>query len=94
MKTNLLVNLIVATSFAFSTAAVAQTTEVTGTVLAVTSSKITVQKGKEVWEINRARSTNVTGELKVGATVTIKCNAPDAQKKEGAGVPTPAAPSQ
>ena len=34
-------------------------------------SMIAVQKGKERWEIARDSSTKVTGDLKVGAKVTI-----------------------
>ena len=86
--------LLVAVSLALSNAAVADTTQMTGTVLAVAPTSITVQKGKEVWVIKRGPSTKVSGDLKVGATVTVNYNAPDAQKKEGAGVPTPSAPSQ
>jgi hypothetical protein len=33
---------------------------------------ITVQKGKDRWEITRDASTKVTGDLKVGAKVTIE----------------------
>jgi cytochrome c1 len=46
--------------------------QVTGPVLEVTNSKIVVQKGKEKWEIARTADTKVTGDLKVGATVTIE----------------------
>jgi hypothetical protein len=45
--------------------------QVTGPVLELTDSVITVQKGKEKWEIARDASTKVTGALKVGAKVTI-----------------------
>jgi hypothetical protein len=54
----------------------------TGQIIALTSDKITVQKGKEVWDINLSASTKVTGDKKVGSTVTVTYNAPDAQKKE------------
>ena len=46
--------------------------QVTGPVLEVTDSKIVVQKGKEKWEIARTPDTKVTGDLKVGAKVTIE----------------------
>ncbi len=46
--------------------------QVTGPVLEVTDSKIVVQKGKERWEIARTPDTKVTGDLKVGAKVTIE----------------------
>ena len=46
--------------------------QVTGPVLEVTDTKIVVQKGKEKWELSRSSDTKVTGDLKVGATVTIE----------------------
>jgi len=46
--------------------------QVTGPVLEVTDSKIVVQKGKEKWEIARTPDTKVTGDLKVGAKVTVE----------------------
>ena len=46
--------------------------QVTGPVLELTDSKIVVQKGKEKWEITRTPDTKVTGELKVGAKVTVE----------------------
>ncbi len=65
----LLFVIILFASFAF-----AGTTsyQVTGPVLAVTDNSITVQKGKEKWEIARDKDTKVTGDLKVGSKVTIK----------------------
>jgi hypothetical protein len=65
-----------------SSAAFAQTAQMTGQIIALTSDKITVQKGKEVWDINLSASTKVSGDKKVGSTVTVTYNAPDAQKKE------------
>ena len=53
-------------------AAAPKTYQVTGPVLAVTDGTITVQKGTEKWEIGRDASTKITGELKVGAKVTIE----------------------
>jgi len=52
-------------------AADAKTYQVTGPVLALTPTTITVQKGDDKWEIARTKDTKVTGELKVGAKVTI-----------------------
>ena len=46
--------------------------QVTGPVLAVTATSITVQKGKDPWTVSRDANTQVTGDLKVGAKVTIK----------------------
>lgn len=45
--------------------------QVTGPVLEVKDTSITVQKGKEKWEIARDKDTKITGDLKVGAKVTI-----------------------
>jgi hypothetical protein len=48
-----------------------KTYQVTGPVLEVTDSTITVQKGKEKWQLARNKDTKVTGDLKVGDKVTI-----------------------
>ena len=45
--------------------------QVTGPVLEVTPTTITVQKGSEKWELARTDSTKIKGELKVGSKVTI-----------------------
>jgi hypothetical protein len=45
--------------------------QVTGPVLAVTPTTITVQKGDEKWEIGRSKNTKLTGDPKVGSKVTI-----------------------
>ena len=45
--------------------------QVTGPILEVTDASITVQKGKEKWQLARNKDTKVTGDLKVGAKVTI-----------------------
>jgi hypothetical protein len=58
--------LFVSVSFAGTTSY-----QVTGPVLEVKDNSITVQKGKEKWEIARDKDTKVTGDLKVGAKVTI-----------------------
>lgn len=52
--------------------AAVKTYQVTGPVLAVTADSITVQKGSDKWEIARDASTKITGDLKVGAKVTIE----------------------
>jgi RNase P/RNase MRP subunit p29 len=46
--------------------------QVTGPVLQVTDDLIVVQKGNDKWEIARDAATKITGELKVGSTVTIQ----------------------
>jgi hypothetical protein len=57
--------------FAGAAWAADKTYQVTGPILEVTDTTITVQKGKEKWEIARTKDTKVTGDLKVGAKVTI-----------------------
>jgi len=52
-------------------AADAKSYQVTGPVLALTATTITVQKGEEKWELARNANTKVQGDLKVGAKVTI-----------------------
>jgi LysM repeat protein len=52
-------------------AADAKTYQVTGPVLEVTPTTITVQKGDEKWEIARNAKTKITGDLKIGAKVTV-----------------------
>ncbi len=54
-----------------SRAADAKTYQVTGPILELTDTMIAVQKGKDRWEIARDANSKVTGELKVGAKVTI-----------------------
>ena len=52
-------------------AASPSTYQVTGPIVAVDDSMITVMKGKEKFEVARDSSTKVTGDLKVGEKVTI-----------------------
>src|SRR3954452_21041525 len=58
-------------SFCSTFAADAKTYQVTGPVLSVTPTTITVQKGDEKWEIARTKNTKFTNEPKVGTKVTI-----------------------
>ena len=51
--------------------AATKTYQVTGPVLEARPDAIVVQKGTEKWEIARDASTKVSGDLKVGAKVTI-----------------------
>lgn len=62
--------LLASSSSAF--AAAAKTYQVTGPVIAVTDDTITVQKGKEKWEISKDAATKTTGTPKVGDKVTIE----------------------
>jgi peroxiredoxin family protein len=45
--------------------------QVTGPVLEVRDDVIVVQKGTEKWEIARDKATAISGDLKVGAKVTV-----------------------
>ncbi len=69
-------SLLAAASVALSSAVFAADAksdyQVTGPVLEVTDSVITVQKGKEKWEIARNSSTKTTGEVKKGDKVTVQ----------------------
>jgi len=49
-----------------------KTYQVTGPILEMKDDMIIVQKGKDKWEIAKDASTKVTGDLKVGAKVTIE----------------------
>ena len=73
MKTKTAFSLIAAANLIFCSAAFAgaKTHEVTGTVLETTPTKIVLQKGAERWEIDLDPQTKVSGQLKVGAKVTI-----------------------
>lgn len=67
--------LALASALAISSAALAadaNSYQVTGPILELTDSKIVVQKGKDKWELARNADTKVTGDLKVGAKVTIQ----------------------
>lgn len=75
MKTTLRVVMFLAAACACGSlwAADVNTYQVTGPVLAVTPTTVTVQKGSEKWEIARDAATPVKGgDLAVGAKVTIK----------------------
>lgn len=61
---------MISSSLAF--AAGPKTYQVTGPVLEVKADTVTVQKGKEKWEIAKDAATKVTGDLKVGSKVTIE----------------------
>jgi hypothetical protein len=46
--------------------------QVTGPILGLTPTSIVVKKGSSPWEVSRDANTQVTGNLVVGAKVTIK----------------------
>jgi len=72
MKQVLMVIVLCMVMVSFAFAGSLKTYQVTGPVLEVKDDVIVVQKGKEKWEIARDKSTKVTGDLKVGAKVTIQ----------------------
>ena len=107
MKTKLLLSLIAAVSLTASSAAFAagaKSYQVTGTILEVKPTMIAVQKDGDRLEMDLDPQTKVTGELKIGSTVTITyvmsatkadatgaAGAPDTQKKkEPVSAPSPA----
>jgi len=61
----------------------AKTYQVTGEVLELADTTIVVQKGEDRWQVARDKGTKVTGDLKVGARVTIqyRCVATDVEVK-------------
>ena len=73
MKLKILFSVVAAGSLLFGNMALAagKTYQVTGPILEMNDNMIAVQKGKDRWEIARDSSTKVTGDLKVGAKVTI-----------------------
>jgi hypothetical protein len=94
-----IISMVTVVSLALNGAALAagaKTYQITGTVVEMTGSKITVQKGTEKWEIDLDPTMKATGDVKVGATVTVTY-VMSATKVEGssaaAAETTPAAPS-
>jgi hypothetical protein len=69
--------------------AATKTYQVTGPVLEVRPDAVVVQKGTDKWELARDASTKVSGDLKVGAKVTItyKMTATDIEVKPAAPAP-------
>jgi hypothetical protein len=76
MKRLLMVSLMIAGIVVISSslvfAAGPKAYQVTGPVLEIKDDTITVQKGKEKWEIAKDAATKVIGDLKVGSKVTIE----------------------
>ena len=67
--------LVATLAFAMSTTAAfagEKAYQVTGPVLALTDSAITVQKGTEKWELARNANTKLPATVKVGSKVTIQ----------------------
>jgi len=99
MKTTTAFSLLAAAALPLSGAAFAagaKSYEITGTVLEMTGSKITVQKGTEKWEIDLDPTIKTTGDIKVGSKVTINYVMSATKVKgsaEATAETTPAAPS-
>ena len=72
MKKLLLVLAVLMIGTSLALAAGPKTYQVTGPVLEIKDNIITVEKGKEKWEIAKDAATKVTGDLKVGSKVTIE----------------------
>lgn len=72
MKRTLLLAIAVLFAASVAFAAGPKTYQVTGPVLEIKGDIIVIQKGKDKWEIVKAAGTKVTGDLKVGARVTIE----------------------
>lgn len=72
MKRCLMLVVVLVFAASAALAAAPKTYQVTGPVLSLTDDLIVVQKGKEKWEIARTKDTQVKGDLKVGAKVTIQ----------------------
>ena len=70
-----------------------KTYQVTGPVLDVSGSTITVQKGKEKWQLARDKETKAPSDVKVGDKVTIEytMSAKNIESK-GAAKPDKSAP--
>lgn len=95
--------LLLGASLAAPARAADKTYQVTGPVLEVTDTSVTVQKNKEKWQIARTKDTKVTGDLKVGAKVTImytmtatsiEAKGGDAKAEKAAGKADKAAPAK
>jgi hypothetical protein len=83
MKKQLMLGLVLAVFLAFlNPPAFGGTMSLTGKVQAIKGSMITLEVGKDVWDVTLGPTTTVKGEAKVGSTVTVTCNDTDAQKKE------------
>lgn len=72
MKTSLVIAVLAgALWFGTANAAEVKSYQVTGPVLEVTPTTITVEKDKEKWQIARTKSTKTSAEPKVGDKVTV-----------------------
>ncbi len=70
-KTPLVLALVTLTSLAASPAFASKTYQVTGPVVAMSADTVTVQKGKETWEIGKGVAA-LPSAIKIGDKVTIE----------------------
>ena len=70
-KRTLLLAVAAMTFSSVGLAADVKTYQVTGPVLDMSADSITVQKGKDRWEIGKSADTKTTGDVKKGDKVTI-----------------------
>jgi hypothetical protein len=92
MKRYIILLTVISLFAAWTFAAGPKTYQVTGPVLDITGDVVTVQKGTDKWEIAIDKATKVTGNLKVGAKVTIEyqMKATAIEVKPEAAKPAPA----
>ncbi len=93
MKKFILIVGVVLLAVSFALAAGPKTYQVTGPVLEIKDDVIVVQKGQDKWELAKDASTKVTGDLKVGAKVTIQYTM-KAAEIEVKGAPKAAKPAK
>ena len=93
MKFKVLLGVIFVGCFV-SGVAFGKTIQLNGIVCSVDKTQITLQVGGDSWTVQRKDTTTViSGQLTVGATVTVECPEPDAHRNEGPCAPTPTPPS-
>jgi hypothetical protein len=90
MKYPVLVLVLLLSGLGASGAESTKSYQVTGPIVAITDSVITVQKDDEKWEIARNPSTKVDGKLAVGNRVTVhyKMTADSVEVKDASGKAT------
>jgi hypothetical protein len=71
MKTKALLGLLVSLAVVEAVVAGPKTYTITGPVLAMDDTSITLQAGKEKWQFARGAATAMGGSVKVGDTVTL-----------------------
>ncbi len=72
MKNMILLVVLLMVSSTSAWAAGPKTYQVTGPILEIKGDVLVIEKGNEKWEVARDAATKVSGELKVGAKVTVE----------------------